>query len=80
MGRYISVECSADIDISDYMDKIPLELLTKEIQRRKSNGRNDVDYAYSKHPIRDSVIDVLGLPASSTIEDIQDKIKDIYYK
>lgn len=78
---------SIDIDPEDYIDEISTRHLIRELKRRKvlSEAFNEekpnvsID-SFSKTPKRNALIDFLKLHQSATLEDIQDAVKEVYYK
>lgn len=77
---------SITIDIEDYIDEVDTMDLVEEIKKRHDLTpsfraavvRFEMDR--TKTPLRDTVIQLLDLHTSATVEDIQEKIKEIYYK
>jgi len=78
---------SIDIDIDDYIDEITTDDLISELKKRSKH-----DHALlsafelyesnesSRTPLRDAIINLLDLHLTATIEDINERIKEIYNK
>lgn len=73
------VDGEIDVDISDYLDEVDTEDLVKELIKRR-NFKISKYYNESRTPIRDSIIDILDLHTCATLEEIQEEVKNIYYK
>jgi hypothetical protein len=72
------------IDIDDYLDKVDTDDLIEELKSRSDLPSEfnylKQNYKNSRTPIRDTIIEILNLGIGATIEDIQEAIKDSYYK
>lgn len=75
------------ICIEDYLDEVDTVELVDELRKRRNlPKRIKTAFLYlddterSKTPIRDFIVMCLDLHTSATIEDIQEKIKEIYFK
>lgn len=84
---------SIDIDIEDYLDEVDTDYLIEELKSRsdlpsefnylKRNEDDSIIYELdenSRTPIRDIIIQILNLGVGATIEDIQQAVKESYYK
>ena len=73
-----------DVDIEDYLDEVDTSDLCKELVTRSDipeNVRDRFRFLHeSKTPLRDSVIDVLDLQTTASIEDVIQALKDNWYK
>lgn len=76
-----------DIDIEDYLDEVDTDSLVNELRHRRNIPKKIKaaflylnESEHSKTPIRDFLVMYLDLHTSATIEDIQEKVKEIYYK
>ena len=75
-----------DIEISDYLDEVSTDELIDELITRKGlpDGLKELftkeDVKCSKTPTRDAIINFLNLHIGATIEDMCERIKEIYYK
>ena len=72
------------VEISDYLDEVDTDDLVDELIKRRDIPKRMkflmsclVD---SRTPVRDSIIAFLNLHSSATVEDIQEAVKDCYYK
>ena len=70
-----------DFDPTDYIDGIDTDDLIDELKSRGGvpNEFKCLD-ENSKTPIRDILIDILNLGVGASIEDIQNAVKENYYK
>jgi len=74
-----------DVEISEYLDEVSIPDLISELSRRKNIPAKLKDFfnseiQWSKTPTRDAIICFLDLHISANLEDIQEKIKEIYNK
>ena len=78
---------SIDIDIEDYIDEIPTDELIFELKKRSKHDPALLSAfelyesnEKSKTPLRDAIINLLDLHLTATVEDIDERIKEIYNK
>lgn len=78
---------SIDFDIEDYLDEADTDYLVNELISRKilpthfKFKDNETDLTcWGKYPKRDALIQHLDLSPLADMEDIMEKIKEIYYK
>jgi hypothetical protein len=77
---------SVSIDIEDYIDEVDTMELVEELKKRRDltpmfrAAIEKFEMDRTRTPLRDTVICLLDLHTSATIEDIQQKISEIYYK
>ncbi len=76
-----------DIDIEDYLDEVDTDYLVNELKHRKvlpthfKYNEDEPDLTcWGKYPKRDLLLQHLDLSPLSGIEDIFEKVKEIYYK
>ena len=75
------IQLETIIDPLDYIDEIDIDDLIDELKNRGGvpNKFKCLD-ENSRTPIRNILIDILNLGVGATIEDIQNSVKENYYK
>ena len=81
------VDGEYDVDIEDYLDEVDIDSLVDELRKRRNLPKR-LKFAFSylnesersKTPMRDFLIMFLDLHTSATLEDIQEKVIEIYNK
>lgn len=77
---------SITIDIEDYLDEVDTDDLLEHLVKRRDldtyikNSIERSEMTCSKTPVRDTIIDILDLHTSATVEDIIEAVKEKYYK
>ena len=73
-----------NVEISYYLDEVDTDDLIQELSKRRDIPKRMrflmTALEETKTPIRDSIIAFLNIHSSATVEDIQQAVKECYYK